>query len=211
MTSPELDFAGRAELPANVRYMGPVLGAAANGSWESPWEPGDERPLVVVSLSTTFMDQNDLAGRCVEALAGLPQVRGLVTTGPAIDGARLPAAENVEVADFVPHAAVLPEASLVITHGGMGTVHAALAAGAPILCLPGGRDQNDIAARVVAHGAGLRAGQGASAAKLRRLVSRALADASLADRARRLGSALRAQDGAERAADELEALAGERA
>jgi UDP:flavonoid glycosyltransferase YjiC (YdhE family) len=57
-------------------------------------------------------------------------------------------------------------------------------------------------------GAGLRAGQGASAAKLRRLVSRALADPSLGDGARRLADALRAEDGAARAADELEALAG---
>ena len=204
LTSSQFDFAGRAELPGNVRFTGPVVERAAR-EWESPWPPGDDRPLVVAGFSTTFMDQSDLAARVVEALAGLP-VRGLVTTGPAIDPALLPAAENVAAVRFVPHAAVLPEASLMVTHAGQGTVHAALAAGVPLVCLPGGRDQNDVAARVVFHRAGVRVGAGASPAKLRAAIERALADESLRAGARRLADAFAAEDGAARAADEIESL-----
>lgn len=204
LTSAEFDFAGRASLPPNVGFTGPVRERAA-AAWESPWPAGDERPLVVAGFSTTYMDQHDFATRVIEALAGLP-VRGLVTTGPAIDPTRLPPAPNVEVVAFAPHAAVLPEASLMVTHAGQGSVHAALAAGVPLVCLPGGRDQADVAARVVFHGAGLRAGQGASAAKLRAVIGRALADESLRDGARRMADAFAAEDGAARAADELEAL-----
>ena len=206
LTSREFDFAGTAELPDNVRFTGAVSSPAPDGGWDSPWPAGDERPLVIASFSTTYMGQDDLARRAVEALAGLP-VRGLVTTGPAIDAAALPSAENVEVREFVPHAAVLPEASAAISHAGLGTVHAALAAGVPLVCVPDGRDQPDNAARVVHRGAGVRAGRGSSGEKLRRLVSQVLGDASYRRSAEKLAEALAREDGAVRAADEIDALA----
>ena len=205
LTSPEPDFAGDVELPPHVRFTGPIVPDAPPGSWESPWAADDERPLVLVSFSTTFMDQQRLAERVVEALAGLP-ARALLTTGPAIDGARLPSAANIEIRRVVPHAAVLPEASLMVTHAGMGTVHAALTAGVPLVCLPDGRDQGDVAARVVQRGAGVRARPGASARTLRRVIAQSLGDASLRDGARRLAAAFAQERGAARAADELEAL-----
>ena len=202
LTAPEFDFTQGADLPAHVRYAGPVLDSAPAAAWDSPWPADDDRPLVLASYSTTYMDQDDLAERTIAALGELP-VRGLVTTGPAIDPARLPRQANVEVRGFVPHAAVLPEAALVVTHAGMGTVHAALGAGVPIVCIPGGRDQNDVTARVVHHGAGLRARKGS----LGKVIARALADPELKRGAERLAAALRAHDGAAGAADELEALA----
>jgi UDP:flavonoid glycosyltransferase YjiC (YdhE family) len=194
LTAPEWDFAGDAPLPPNVRFCGPAGVTARGGEKDDP-------PLVLASFSTTFMDQRDLLARAIEALGDLP-VRGLVTTGPSVDPARLPARGNVEVRDFVPHADVLPRASLVVTHAGLGTVHAALAHGVPLVCVPGGRDQNDVAARVVARGAGVRT----SKRKLRPAIERALADPSLAAGAQRMAEAFAHHDGAARAADELEAL-----
>jgi MGT family glycosyltransferase len=207
MTSTAIDFEG-AQL-ANLRYTGPALGPEATARWESPWPTDDERPLVVASFSTTYMDQQDLAERTAEALAELP-VRGLLTAGRAIDPTRLPTASNVEVREFVPHSAVFGEASLVVTHAGMGTVHAALAAGVPLLCIPDGRDQNDIAVRVTARGAGARVGRNAKTPAIRRAIEAALADQSLRREAERIGRVLRGEDGAARSADELEAAAGER-
>ena len=67
--------------PPNVRLVGPRLDDPA---WVGSWTPpaGDE-PLVLVGMSSTFMDHADALQRAATALAGLP-VRGLVTTGPAI-------------------------------------------------------------------------------------------------------------------------------
>jgi len=206
LTSPEFDFAGDVALPANVRFAGPVTDPGPSGGWDSPWPADDRRPLVVAGFSTTFMDQRPLAERVVAALGEL-DVRGLVTTGPAIDPAGLPRPANVEIREFVPHAAVLPEASAMITHAGMGTVHAGLAAGVPLVCVPDARDQPDVAARVVGRGAGVRLGRRPSAAKLRAAVTEVLADPSYRVAAERLGEAFAREDGAERTADELEALA----
>jgi MGT family glycosyltransferase len=207
LTSPAIDFEG--SNPPNLRYAGAALGPRTTANWESPWPADDERPLVVASFSTTYMDQQDLAERTAEALAELP-VRGLLTAGRAIDPSRLPAASNVEVREFVPHSAVFGEASLVVTHAGMGTVHAALAAGVPLLCIPDGRDQNDIAVRVAAHGAGARVRRNARTPAIRRAIEAALADEGLRREAERIGQVLRSEDGAARSADELEAVAGER-
>ena len=105
--------------------------------------------------------------RVVDALGALP-VRGLATLGPALDAGRLRLPANVVACPSAPHAQILPRAAAVVTHAGHGTTIRALSAGVPLLCLPMGRDQNDTAARVVWHGAGLRLSPAARARKIRR-------------------------------------------
>lgn len=149
--------------PPQLRYVGPILEEPAWAEpWTSPWAEDDERPLVVISMSTTYMSQERALRRCVEAVAEMP-VRALVTVGPALDPSVLPASERVQVVRSAPHDAVFPDASAIVTHAGMGTVTRALAHGLPLVCMPMGRDQDDIAARVRWHGAGIRLGRKQSA------------------------------------------------
>jgi len=205
MTSPAFDFPAR--LPTNVEYVGPQLEAPApTPAWESPWSAGDDRPLVVVGLSTTHQAHDPLLERIVAALAPLP-VRALVTTGGATLRSTPP--ENIHVARFVPHAQVLPEAAAVVTHAGLGTVHAALAHGLPLVCLPIGRDQPDNAARVEWHGAGLRLSPESSPDAIRAGVKKVLGDPAYATSARRLAAAFAEERPAERAVSALEAVAGQ--
>jgi UDP:flavonoid glycosyltransferase YjiC (YdhE family) len=77
-------------------------------------------PLVLVAMSSTFQDQIEVLQRCIDALASLP-VRGLVTTGQAVDPSVLRAAPRVTVVAAAPHSEVLKHASVVLTHGGHGT------------------------------------------------------------------------------------------
>ncbi|MEX0659474.1 MAG: nucleotide disphospho-sugar-binding domain-containing protein [Egibacteraceae bacterium] len=174
-------FDAPARVPENVRYVGPQLDdpSWAAGPWEPP--PGDE-PLVLVSLSSGPEDQLPALRRVVAALGSLP-VRGLVTTGRAVDPAAVPAPASVRVVRSAPHSVVLDQAAAVVTHGGHGTVVKALAAGVPVVCLPMGRDQRDNAARVTRTGAGLRVPPGAKAATIAEAV-RAVVD----DRAFRIAA-----------------------
>jgi len=193
--------------PAHLRYVGPVLEPPAWAEpWNPPWPPDDQRPLVVVSMSTTYMRQERVLGRCVEAVAALP-VRALVTVGPTLDPAALQGPGNVVVVASAPHDQVFPHASAVITHAGMGTVMRALAHGLPLVCIPQGRDQHDVAARVRWHGAGLRLGPGASAAKVRAALGRVLDEPSFREAAGRLQRAIQADLAADRGVAELETLA----
>src|SRR5438045_3661981 len=107
----------------------------------------------LVSLSTSQQGQADLLQRCVDAVGKLP-VNAIVTTGPAIDPASVTAGATIQLRRYVPHAQLLPSASLVITYAGAGTTMAALGHGVPLLCLPMGRDQFFNAERICALGAG---------------------------------------------------------
>jgi UDP:flavonoid glycosyltransferase YjiC (YdhE family) len=78
--------------------------------------------------------------------------RGLfVTRGIPVDA---PARDDLLVCDYAPFQSLFPRASLIVHHGGIGTVAHALAAGRPQLVTPFGFDQPDNGWRVKTLGAG---------------------------------------------------------
>lgn len=164
--------------PANVRYTGPVLNDPDwTSSWSNPWPEGDIRPLVVISLSSTFQNQQDTIQSAMDALRD-QEVRGLVTLGPALNKNSFNVPDNVIVVDSAPHSKVFPDADLVITHAGHGTIMRALSHGLPLLCLPMGRDQNDNAVKVKHHGCGIGLSAKVGAGKIREAVQRILNEES---------------------------------
>lgn len=197
------DHPGR-RFPANLRHVGPRLDDPAwAGEPELP--PGDA-PLVLVGLSSSFMKQGDLLGRIAEALGTLP-VRALLTTGPAVDPATIPAPANVKVVAAAPHNLVLPHTALTITHAGHGTAIKSLAAGVPLVCMPLGRDQTEVARHVEFAGAGVMVSKKAAAGVIARAVERVLGDPSYRREARRLAAEIAAETATDLAVAELEALA----
>jgi len=161
---------------------------------------------VLVGFSSTYQNQGPLLRRVVTALSSLP-VRAVVTTGQMLDVREVSATGNVAVVASAPHRQVLAEASLAVSHCGHGTTMKALAAGVPMVCIPMGRDQNDTAARVVHHGAGVRLPPRASVARIRTTVRRALGDDRLRRGASSLASAIAAGRDTHDVVLELEALA----
>jgi MGT family glycosyltransferase len=201
LTSRGFDFP--AELPDSVRYVGPVLDdpvCALDLSWVPP---AGEEPLVLVAMSSTFQNQRDVLQRCIDALGSLP-CRGIVTTGHAIDPSELRPAANVAVLGSAPHSRVLVHASVVVTHGGHGTVVRALAAGVPMVVMPQGRDQADNAVRVESRGAGATLKAGATPVKIAGAIRRVLADPAYRAGAERLGAMIRADAAAGMLVSELE-------
>jgi MGT family glycosyltransferase len=191
--------------PAHVRTVGPRL---EDPAWIEPASPPPgEDPLILVGLSSTFMDQSDAIGRIAQALGTLP-VRGLITTGPAMDPASIAAPPNVSVVESAPHSELLPHAALMLTHAGHGSVVKALGAGVPLVMMPMGRDQNEIAARADYAGAGVRIGMGAKADKIARAVRTVLGDARYREAAGRAAQTIAAERRGDAAADALEELAG---
>jgi MGT family glycosyltransferase len=151
--SAAFDFAPDS-LPGNVRYIGPLLDSSNwSKPWISPWSHGD-RPRALISFSTTNQDQTEALQRTINA-AGSVDMDAIATLGPALEQTTLQAPDNVTLLPSAPHDAVMKEASMVVSHGGHGTTSRALAHGLPLLVMPFGRDQGDIAARVEARGLGL--------------------------------------------------------
>jgi UDP:flavonoid glycosyltransferase YjiC (YdhE family) len=193
-------------LPEPYRHVGPYL---ADPAWTEDWSPptaSEGRPLVLVSFSTMYQNQGPVLRRAIEALGRLP-VQGVVTLGPQLDPAAFPAPDNVAVAARAPHSRILPLASAVITHGGHASVLRPLMAGAPLVCVPLGRDQADNAARVAAAGAGIRLASDASADDIEAAVRAVLEAPSYRECARALGGRIAAVAAGRSADTELIALA----
>jgi MGT family glycosyltransferase len=206
LTSESFDFHGDSH-PPHLRYVGSTLADPLwVDDWRSPWNESDSRPLVIVSLSSTYMAQEQVLARAIDGLGRL-DARVLVTTGPTIDPASLRSEGNTTVVRSAPHALLFPEAAVVVTHAGMGTVTRALAAGVPLVCVPMGRDQLDVAARVVYAGAGVRLRPSAKPAAIRAAVERVIGESSFRTAAERIGATITADATAQRGLDELEALA----
>jgi len=190
----------------NVFRMGPVLDAPALQRTDEVVDLGDgSTPVVLVSLSTAEQDQVELLQSIADAVAGMP-VRAIVTTGPAVDPATITAGANTQVVQYVPHGEILPAASLVITHAGLGTVMMSLGHGVPMVCVPLGRDQFFNAERVAALGAGLMLPPGADAAAVAGAASTVLNDGRFRDAAREMAATIGTYGGAAGAVTELEAL-----
>ncbi len=192
---------------ANVIRIGPVLDAPPLSREIDEVDVRDgSTPLVLVSLSTSEQGQADLLQRCVDAVAQLP-VRGIVTTGVSIDPALVKAGANTRVARYVPHAEILPSASLVITHAGLGTTMAALGHGVPLLCTPMGRDQFFNAEQVQALGAGRMLMPDSSSEAIAQAATDILADDRFKAGAKQMAVTIGGYGGAAAAATALESLA----
>jgi UDP:flavonoid glycosyltransferase YjiC (YdhE family) len=63
---------------------------------------------------------------------------------------------HVHIEEFLPHDPVIERAGVVVCHGGMGITQRALSRGVPVVVVPVGRDQPEVARRVEYAGAGVR-------------------------------------------------------
>ena len=205
-TARAFDFPG-AQLRPNMRYAGPLVGDPVWAqAWRSPWAADDARPLALAGFSTSFQNHAGVVQRVIDAAASLP-LRLLVTLGGALEAHELTPAANTVIVASAPHSQIMREASLVVTHGGHGTVMTALLARLPMLVIPHGRDQGDNAARVSERGAGLTVSRQASVDELRAALARLIGEPSFRAAARALGDSVAAEAEASSLVEDLEALA----
>lgn len=207
--SAAFDFAAD-YLPENVRYIGPLLDRSAWAKpWNSSWLTGPRvepsRLRVLVSFSTTNQNQADALQRTARAVAQAG-LEGVATLGPEVNAAALRAPPNVTLLDSAPHDAVMPCVSMVVTHGGHGTVSRALSHGLPLLVMPMGRDQNDIALRVKAQGVGLVLPSDAPEADIAAALIRLSTEPHFGIAARRLKDAMAIEIKSQRLVIEMEEI-----
>ena len=192
--------------PANLRYVGPILDPdPPDWEWDLPWLADDQDPLVVVSFSSTYQHQEQQLQRAIDALALLP-VRTLVTLGPGLEPADIDPPVGTVVRQWIPHAAVLPHATLLITHAGHSTIMNAINCAVPMICLPTGRDQLVNAHRVEACGVGIALEPGATTAQIRAAAETLLAEPAYRLAIEQMAGALHQLCATDPAAGEIQAL-----
>ena len=202
-TLPQLEYPR--PWPPHVHVVGPLM-------WEPPFGevelPGGDAPLVLIAPSTAQDPEQRLLRVALEALGGEP-VRVLATLNRKPLPVPVEVPPNARLVEWVSYSRTIPAADLVVCHAGHGTVVRALACGRPVLAVPHSGDMGENAARIDWAGAGVRLPwRLLSPLTLRRAVRHALANPSLAARAREIAAWSAAHDGPTRAAELVERLAG---
>jgi UDP:flavonoid glycosyltransferase YjiC (YdhE family) len=201
-TFPALEYPR--QWPRGVEVVGPLM-------WEPPFEaveppPGDA-PLVLVAPSTAQDPEHRLLRAALAGLADEP-VRVLATWNRRLPTEPLPVPANARLVEWLSYSQTMPRCALVICHAGHGTMVRALSCGCPVVCVPHAGDMAENAARADWAGVGVRLPwRLLTPLTLRLAVRRALAQPSLAQRARELASWTAANDAAGRAALLVEELA----
>ncbi len=146
----------RPDWPADTHLIGPLLWEPTDAVFDRP--PGDE-PLVVIAPSTAVTGV-DLTATAIASLT----VRNLGTAVRVVVSALDPPHHPTRTADpELPRAVfglarqdeVLADASAVVCGGGHGMLAKSLLAGVPVVTVPGGGDQWELANRVTRQGAGV--------------------------------------------------------
>lgn len=196
-----------ANLPANHKYLGPILWSppVANPEW---WDNlPTHKPIIYVTFGSS--GQTRLLPLVLQALADLP-----VTVIAAAIGAPLaqPAPTNAYVADYLPGVEAAKRSSLVICNGGSLVCQQALAAGVPVLGIANNMDQFMNIASVVDAGAGImmRADR-ARAGTIQEAVTRLMSTADFKASAQEMAITLARYDAQRRFAELIANLVGEKA
>jgi MGT family glycosyltransferase len=205
-TVPSFEYP-RGDLAPQVHFIGPLL-PPAPADFEPPawWgELRSDRPVVLVTQGTIATDPEDLLLPALEALRDEPVQVIAVTGGP--DPADLPAPPNARVERYVPFAALMPHVSAMVTNGGYGGLHFALAHGVPLVVVGATEEKPELVARVNWSGVGVGVrSRRARPDRLRTAIHRVLHEPEYAARAAAIRGEMARYDGPALAADLLERL-----
>lgn len=201
-TYPQLEYPRR--WPAGVEITGPMSFELPHPEIELP--PG-ENPLVLVAPSTAHDSDNHLVRTTLAALADEP-VRVVATTNRVAPQHPIEVPPNAVLVEWLSYSQLMPAASLVISHGGHGTVARALGAGTPTLICPIIGDMSETAMRVAWAGAGLSLPWRLCRPRpLKWAVRRLLSQSSFTTKAEEIAAWRKENDGAARGAELVERLA----
>ena len=191
---------------ASYQFVGPTSGIRVEGAETASNLDfaAFRQPLIFIAMGTMYNEELPLYKACFEAFAGSP-FQVVMAIGHRIDPSVLgPAPENFAAHPYVPQLDVLSRAELFITHGGINSAHEAMMAGVPMLVLPAAADHFVVAGQVEAVGAGIVLHRRqATAELLRQYADRVLGNPSYREQSIKIGKALRAAGGTNRAVDEI--------
>lgn len=164
-----------------------------------------ERPLVFASLGTLQGHRYRLFRTIARACRRM-DVRLLIAHCGGLNARQVEKliARGAEVTDFADQTAVMRDADVVVTHGGMNTVMDAINSTTPILVIPLAFDQPGVAARVEYQQIGRRVSRFASSARVEKNLRALLADNRYAARLAAMQQPLQEAGGAPRAAQIVE-------
>ncbi|MBF6301375.1 glycosyltransferase family 1 protein [Nocardia amamiensis] len=153
LTVPTFEYPRR-DLPHGVLFTGPLPAADDAAEWKAPPAARSRIRVHVTQGTWDNTDPTQLIVPTLEGLAERDDLEVIATTGRSVS---LPIAPpgNAHVMEFCAYSALLPTVEVMITNGGYGGVHAALAHGVPLVVAGDSADKPEVAARVAHFGVGI--------------------------------------------------------
>jgi UDP:flavonoid glycosyltransferase YjiC (YdhE family) len=162
-----------------------------------------EPPIVFTLGSSAVMDAGRFYHESCEAVQKLRRRAILLAGREANVPQHLPA--GVAAFDYAPYSLLFPRCAAIVHQGGVGTTAQALRSGRPQLVMPYSHDQPDHAARIQRLGVGASLPRTQySATRAAAVLQKLLSDNTIEERAARVGAQVQSENGAARAADEIE-------
>lgn len=195
----------RSDLSVPVHFVGPVsLARSGDDALPDWWGDLDtDRPVIHVTQGTVAnADHSALITPALRALADRDVLVVVTAGGKDVPRREVPA--NARIASYLPYDRLFPRLSGLITNGGYGGVHFALAHGVPIVATGNTEDKAEVAARVAWSGAGIRLrprGGAVDADAIGRAVDAILTDPNYRRHATRIGEEIRRAPGPSGLAD----------
>ena len=183
--SPGLEFPGYRP-PPNAEFVGALVPARGAVGPDTPLPPPvldpDARVVLVSQGTVDNTDPTKLIVPTLEALADGPYVVVATTGGVQTSELRARfASPNVVIEDFIDYDVLFPHLDVVVSNCTVGSVHAAMRHGVPVVGAGKSEGKNDVAARIGYNrlGVDLRT-ERPRPARIREAVRRVLADPTYA-------------------------------
>jgi MGT family glycosyltransferase len=164
-----------------------------------------EQKLIYIAVGTVYQANLEFFQKCMQAFNN-KRYAVIMSVGRAIDpGALGEIPNNFSVAQFVPQLAVLKDADVFITHGGMNSISESVMYGVPMIVVPNTVEQSLNAARVEQLQGGVYLEQDSlTVENLQSTIDRVLADPEFRNGLERIKKSFLESGGVQRAADAIE-------
>ena len=175
---------------------------SAFGSWQAP---DNGKPLLYSSLGTAFNNWPEYYPILFDAVRDL-DINVFAALGAVDPESLRDVPENVELGKMVPQLDILSQASVFITHAGMGGTGEAIYYGVPMIAIPQMDEQAITAGQIEKKGLGLAFPdkKAITSEALRAAILRLLEEPSFRETARDFSEDMRALGGAGATADAIE-------
>jgi UDP:flavonoid glycosyltransferase YjiC (YdhE family) len=211
-TAEEFEYPRRpGEMPASVRFVGPLLPPPSTDFSAPPWwdDLEEGRPAVLVTQGTLANDDfGRLVGPTLSALANDDVMVIATAGGRPVESIPVALPANARATSFLPFDRLLPKASVMVTNGGYGAVNQALSLGVPMVVAGDSEEKPEVAARVAWAGVGINLGTGRpSQQQIREAVLAVLTKPQYRQRAQALRVAFARHNARDEIAELVEGLA----
>jgi UDP:flavonoid glycosyltransferase YjiC (YdhE family) len=179
-----------------------------------PWEQLDEtRPLIYCSFGShthRYKQSAPFFQVLIDAVKRKPEYQLVLAVGAHLSPSEFgPAPSNVVLVNMAPQLKMLERASMMVTHGGLGSVKECIFLNVPMIVFPALWDQPDNAARIAYHGLGLCGNiNHPSAQGISSMIDRVHHDQSFKARVVSMGEKFREIEKSERGVQLIESILG---